>query len=57
MEEQAESVRGAWWLTIGRLAIAFILLLASALWLRDQYGGAPQRSALQEALPVFVVVV
>jgi len=57
LEEHAESVRGAWWLTLGRLIVAFVLLLASALWLRDQYGGAPQRSALQEALPVFVVVV
>jgi len=56
LDDHTESVRGAWWLTVGRLAIALLLLLATALWMRDQYGGMPQRSAIQDALPVYIVI-
>ncbi|MFN2455348.1 MAG: nitrogen regulation protein NR(II) [Pyrinomonadaceae bacterium] len=56
MEENAESVRGLWWLTLGRLAVALLLLLASALWMSDQNVRATRYFAAQGALPIFFVV-
>ncbi len=45
-----------WWLIAGRLAAAVLLLVASALWTREQIG-ASDREGWYGTLPIFLVTV
>jgi two-component system, NtrC family, sensor histidine kinase PilS len=56
LEEDGAPVRRLWWLIAGRLAVAFLLLLASALWTRERFGQL-DRTALYDTLPIFIVAV
>jgi two-component system sensor histidine kinase PilS (NtrC family) len=45
-----------WWLIVGRLGAAVLLLVASALWTREQLGD-PGQGPWRGTLPIFIVVV
>ncbi|MGB7922068.1 MAG: ATP-binding protein [Pyrinomonadaceae bacterium] len=56
LEDDGAPVRRLWWLIAGRLAVSFLLLLASALWTRERFGQL-DRTALYDTLPIFIVAV
>ena len=56
IEETSTVVRRLWWLIVGRVAAAVLLLIASGLWTRERFG-EPDNSALYDTLPIFIVTV